>query len=338
MSGIRTSTSFRALAGVVTAGLVATSVGLVAAPVVADPAPAATSISIRALKPAIAPGRTDTIVGSLHVRGGSAAGRPVALEARAKGESAFTPVGTATAGEKGGVRLTVKPEVTTRYRWHYAGAPDARPRVSGVALVKVRTPQHPAKRLGTTLSVRAVHPSVAPGGRTVVRGILRSGRTALRGRQVVLLARTSAQQAWQFRRVQRTARDGHVRFTVRPSTRTAFRLSFAGTTTFRPAKSAVVRVGVRKGAPSSLSIRGRDVAQGFAVSGQLRAARHAVRNAPVTLQTLDAGTSAWADTATKRTGRHGGVRFVRPSAPGASYRLVYAGGRFASSTSATLTD
>ena len=229
--------------------------------------------------------------------------------------------------------------MTTRYRWHYAGATDARPRVSGVALIKVRTPQHAAQRLGTTLSVRAVRPAVAPGGKTVVRGILRSGRVELRGRKLVLLSRTSAQKSWQFRNVKRTARDGHVSFTVRPRTRTAYRLAFAGTNTFRPAKSAVVHVGIRKGAPSSLSIRGRDVPKGFAVSGQLRAA-----GARRPQRGRDPADPRHGD---RDVGRHGHAahrpqrrRPVRaPQRPGRRATVwCTPGSRFASSTSATLTD
>ena len=97
--------------------------------------------------------------------GGSAAGRAVALEARTTGEDVFTPVGTATADAKGGLILVVRPEVTTRYRWHYAGAADARSRFSGEAVVRVRTGEHPARRIPTTLSIRAMKPIVAPGGR-----------------------------------------------------------------------------------------------------------------------------------------------------------------------------
>ena len=128
-------------------------------------------------------------------------------------------------------------------------------------------------------------------------------------------------------------------FTVRPRTRTAYRLAFAGTGTFRPAKSAVVHVGIRAGAQSSLSIRGRDVAKGFAVSGQLRAQGHAGPER--------GGDAADADDADDLDvdghrhgphGRNGFVRFVRPSAPGTQYRLAYVGTRFAASTSATLTD
>ncbi|KQW53507.1 hypothetical protein ASC77_04290 [Nocardioides sp. Root1257] len=430
----RTSRS-ATLVGAVVAALVTTALGTVGAPSVASTsAPAATSISIRTLQPSVAPGDSGVVAGNLHVDGASPAGRPVALEAQATGEQGFTPIGTATAGEQGGVRLTVAPEVTTRYRWHYAGADDARPRISGVAVVKVRAPNGPGRRLPTNLSVRAVRPVVTPGGKDVVRGTLRAGTTRLRGKYVVLLSRTTAQQGWQYRNGERTDRQGLVTFTVRPKVRTTYRLAFAGTANFKPVKSGVVTVGVRQvvsiaadpqridpgssstvtgtvtyaaspvagvtvdllsrtvrpkaawavaqttttaadgtvsftvtpltatryrlrahaaadlpggssrvveigvRAPSSLSIRGRDVPQGLAVTGQLRAQRHSVKGALVTLQTYDSGTATWTVVDQQRTARNGSVRFVRPSAPGTDYRLAYAAGRFAASTSATLTD
>ncbi len=59
------------------------------------------------------------------------------------GTDEFTPVGGAVAGPHNGVREDVSPAVTTRYRWHYAGDADTRPSYSGVATVRVRTPQHP---------------------------------------------------------------------------------------------------------------------------------------------------------------------------------------------------
>jgi hypothetical protein len=427
----------RSLAGAVAAALLCSSLGVLGAagPAAASAAaaPAATSISIRALQPSIQPSETGTIAGNINVPGRSAAGRSVALEARAAGEDVFTPVGTATAGNKGGLTLDVHPEVTTRYRWNYAGAADAQPRYSGVAVVRVRTGEHPGRRVPTTLSIRAMREIVAPGGSAVVRGTLFAAKRGIRGRYVVLLARTATSNGWQFRDGQRTGRDGRAVFTVHPRTQTTFRFAFAGTKNFRPVRSGTVQVDVRPtvtiaaeprvdpaastevtgtvvwngsavagatvdllarvvgergpwtvtgigttdaaGAisttvapevktryrlrvrplaglptgvsrvikvgvrtPSSLSIRGEDVADGFAVSGELRSDRNAVRNAVVTLQTYDQASSTWSDIGTARTNRTGVATFVRPSAPGTDYRLLYVGKRFATSTSATLTD
>jgi len=424
----------RSLVGSIAAALLFSSLGVLGAAGPATAVPAATSISIRSLKPTIQPSETVTIAGNMAVTGGSAEGRAVALEARTAGEDVFTPIGTVTADAKGGLLLVVRPEVTTRYRWHYAGAADARPRLSGEAVVRVRTGEHPARRAPTTLSIRAIKPMVAPGGKNVVRGTLRSAKSGLRGRYVVLLARTATSNGWQFRAGQRTKRLGQAIFTVRPGTDTTYRIAFAGAKNYQPSRSGIVSVGVRPvvtiaadppsvdpgsrtvvtgtvtrsgsavagatvdllakpvgskggwtvvgtgstatdgsvsivatptadaryrlrvnpaaGLPaawsrvievdvlpaSSLSIRGEDVAAGFAISGQLRAQGNPVGDAVVTLQTYDPATKTWTDTDTAHTSSTGVAQFIRPSAPGTDYRLAYVGKRFASSTSATLTD
>src|SRR6478672_1428329 len=166
--------------------------GVVALPALhasADPGLAATSLSIRAVHGAVRPGGSDTIAGSLAVAGsGSAAGRTVTLEARPMGSADFVPVGDTTARTHGGLRESVTPDVTTRYRWHYAGDTDARPSYSGVVSVRVRTPHHPANRINTSLSIRAVHRVENLGGADVVRGRLRAGRVALRHRPVILVS------------------------------------------------------------------------------------------------------------------------------------------------------
>src|SRR5262245_25246483 len=81
-----------------------------------------TSISIRVEPGTVAPGGAATVRGHLRVPGGSAAGREVGLEAKATGETDFLPIGTVVAGPNGGLVISVQPEVTTRYRWRYAGA------------------------------------------------------------------------------------------------------------------------------------------------------------------------------------------------------------------------
>jgi hypothetical protein len=204
---------------------------------------ATTSLSIRAVHPAVKPGDSDRIAGALAVSGpATAAGRTVTLEARPKGTTGFTPVAEATAGDRGGIRASVTPDVTTRYRWHYAGDTDARPSTSGVATVRVRTPQHRGHRLATSLSIRAVRHLVRTGSVDVIRGRLRAGRIPLRGRRVVLDSRTADQTTWTFDGVHRTHRRGVVAFRVEPATDTAYRLVFLGTPLLRPARSAVVRV------------------------------------------------------------------------------------------------
>jgi len=399
----------------------------------ADPGPAATSLTIRALHGGVRPGGTDTITGALFVAGpGTPAGRTITLEARPMGTDEFTPVGDATAGARGGVRLAVMPDVTTRYRWHYAGDTDTRPSNSGVVRVRVRTPQHPPTRINTTLSIRALHHVVRLDGADVVRGRLKAGRVPLRHRPVILVSRTSGTDSWTFEGVHRTQRMGGVSFTVEPDARTAYRLVFLGTALLQPAKSGTVHVVPRpdvtiaatpaqidrgetttvtgsvtdEGAPvagstvkllarvagtrhahlvgttttaadgtvsftdsplrstvyhlrlvgaagvpgalsdaahvqvsrpSSLSIRGKATAAGFAVSGVLKGGGHPLAHRAVTLLEQAPGSATWTEAGTHRTNRSGFVRFLEPQVPGTGYRLAYAGGpRFASSTSGTV--
>lgn len=324
----------RGLRGHVAATLVATSlvgIGAVggasgasagastAAPVAA---PAATSISIRAVQPTITVGRSGTLVGNLQVEGLSAEGREVALEARAKGEGAFTPVGTALAGVRGNLRLEVRPEVTTRYRWSYAGAEDAQARTSGVATLRVRTTQQPARRLSTTLSARAVRGVVTPGARSVLRGTLRSGERVLAGRSVVLLSRTATQRSWQFRTGRATGSEGQVAFRVRPKVRTTYRLAYAGSAVFRPTTSAVVEVDVRPTVSIMVEPPEIEAGESTLVGGTVVHGPSPVAGASVELRARAvAPGERWGTVDTGTTAADGTVSFtVRPDGP-TRYRL-----------------
>ena len=88
---------------------------------------------------------------------------------------------------------------------------------------------------------------------------------------------------------------------------------------------------------SVLAIRGTKAPEGFVITGRLVADAEPARRAEVALQAYDATTATWRALASGRTNARGRVRFVQPITPGASYRLVYDGPEFASSTSATLT-
>jgi hypothetical protein len=207
---------------------------------------AATSLSIRAVHGAVRPGGSDTIAGSLAVAGsGSAAGRTVTLEAKPMGSDDFVPVGDTTARSRGGLRESVAPDVTTRYRWHYAGDTDARQSYSGVVRVRVRTPHHHGNRINTSLSIRAVRHLESLGGADLVRGRLLAGHVALRHRPVILVSRTGDSTTWTFEGVHRTHRLGVVRFRVQPAADTAYRLVFLGTQLLQPATSGVVRIASR---------------------------------------------------------------------------------------------
>ena len=91
-----------------------------------------------------------------------------------------------------------------------------------------------------------MRPVVGADGSGVVRGNLRAGRAQLRGKYVVLLARSASGGNWQYRNGQRTDRQGLVSFRVRPQVRSAYRLAFAGTDRVRPVRSGTVEIGVRQ--------------------------------------------------------------------------------------------
>jgi hypothetical protein len=242
-----TSMSMVRLGGAAVALVAAAGGTLVTAPAQASTAtaPDPSSISIRTLRASVAPGATDTVTGDLAVGGGSAAGRSVTLQAHTPGQSGYVPVGSVASGANGGLSLQVTPEISTLYRWHYDGATDARPSSSGVVRVDVTAGQHHGNRLGTTLSVRALHRVVGPDGFATVRGRLRSGRTGLPNRQVQLLAHRVGEGEWHFVTAQPTGGRGAISFRVSPDQPTRYRMQFLGSQVFRPTHSGVVTIAVR---------------------------------------------------------------------------------------------
>ena len=271
-----TSSTARVVVGA--AVLAAAAIGTVATPgtahgadatsaVVATP-PATTVISIRALTSRVAPGADATIRGNLQVSGPVArGGRPVVLEARPSGEQGFTPVASVTSTETGLLRTTVQPEVSTRYRWSYAGSTDAGPRVSGTVPVRVGESTGTPRRAGTTLSVR-FRPS--PGRTTdVVRGRLVAGRAVQPRRAVVLLTRSPGQQTWSFAGSRRTDARGVARFTVAPATSASYQLRYLGSRTSRPAASGVVQVAPRPAVSAAASASTVLEGTGAAITGSV---------------------------------------------------------------------
>ena len=242
MSSRRTSV----LRLVVAAAAVSTAaVGTITAPAQATQA-AESTLSIRVPHPRIEAGDTTRVLGDLHVRGlADQSGRTVTLEARPQGATDFTPVGTSVSGPRGGVSLEVTPAVTTRYRWSYAGAEDARPSRSGIARVVIVADQHHGPKIPTSLSIRAAHRIVGPDGSDLVRGRLRTHGIGLRNRVVSLLTRTAADPTWQVVGQDLTDTLGAVRFPITPTSPAAYRLVFEGTPVFRRSHSGIVQIGVR---------------------------------------------------------------------------------------------
>ena len=231
---------------VVAAAAVSTAaVGTITAPAHAAQV-AESTLSIRVPHPRIEAGDTTRVRGALHIRGPlDPSGRTVTLEAKPQGATDFTAIGTTVSGPHGGVGLEVAPTVTTRYRWHYAGAEDSRPSKSGIARVVIVADQHQGHKIHTSLSIRAAHRVVQPDGHALVRGRLRTHGIGLRNRVVDLLTRTTADPTWQVIGQDLSDRAGAVQFPLTPTGPAAYRLVFNGTAMFHRSHSGIVRIGVR---------------------------------------------------------------------------------------------
>jgi hypothetical protein len=306
--------------------IAATAAGLAVAPVVtshaAAPERAATSLSIRAVHPAVRPGGTDTVTGHLGVAGDlSPAGRSVTLEARPMGADSFTPVATDTAGDRGGLRESVMPDVTTRYRWHYAGDTDTRPSVSGIATIRVRTPHHPAHRIATSLSIRAAHRVVNTQGTDRIVGHLRARRVPLAHRIVILVSRTSDDDSWAFEGAHRTRRLGAVDFRVSPDENTAYRLVFLGTGLLRPSRSAVVRIGARPDLTIAADPTRIDRGGSTTISGVASDDGAAIAGATIKLLARKAGSHRLRAVESGTTAADGSIAFTESPKVTTSYRL-----------------
>ena len=275
---------------VIAAAAVSTAaVGTITAPAHAAPV-AESTLSIRVPHPRIEVGDTTRVLGDLHVRGlTDQGGRTVTLEAKPQGATEFTPVGTSVSGPQGGVDLEVAPTVTTRYRWAYAGAEDARPSKSGTARVVIVAEQHHGPRIQTSLSIRATHRVVDPDGHAVVRGRLRTHGIGLRNRVVDLLTRTASDPTWQVIGQDLSDQVGAVEFPITPTAPAAYRLVFEGTTLLRASHSGIVRIGVRPVVTATAAPDWINPGETTTVSGVATLAGQPVAGASVDLLARPAG-------------------------------------------------
>ena len=286
-----------------------------------------TTISIRVTDKRVDAGESSKVRGNLNIKKSSAEpGKVVTLEARADGETGFTAVGTAVAGPKGGIKLAVTPPTTTRYRWFFPGDQDTRASRSGVARIVVGPGQGDGSgpnRLKTTLSIRATDRPVDADGDSLVRGKLLARGIDVPHRHVLLLARP---QGGQFAPVamQRTDRDGVVRFPVSPTVKTAYRLKFEGSQLLRPSRSGVVRVGVRPVVSASATPSAIDPGEVTTVSGVVTYEGGPYVGATVDLVARNAKKkkAKFAVVATGTTDAAGAVSFDQSPSRTTVYRLV----------------
>ena len=178
-------------------------------------------------------------------------------------------------------------------------------------------------RLKTTLSVRATERPVDANGGSIVRGKLLARGIQIPNREVLLLSRTTGNQ-FAVVAMQRTDRDGVVKFPVTPTVKTAYRLKFDGTQLLRPSHSGVVRVGVRPVVSISATPTAVDPGEVTTVSGVVT-----YEGAPYVGATVDlVGRKAkkpnakLAVLATGTTDVNGAVSFEQSPTRSTVYRLV----------------
>lgn len=288
---------------------------------------APTSISIRAVKPAVLPGAATSVRGRL--RGEPQAGlgrRRVVLLAKSAGAGVWQFHDARRTDRAGQVHFLIRPRTHTQYRFTFAGTSAYRASRSGVADVRMRP----------VVTIAADPVLLDPGESTSITGAVAAETGPLVGATVDLLAReVGSGAAWLVVASTTTAADGSVSLLAAPSETTAYRLRVNATGDVPAGRSGAVRVAIRSA--SSLAIRGATTPEGFVITGRLVANAEPVRDATVTLESYDAAAATWRALGSATTDARGRVRFLQPMSPGASYRLVYDGPRFASSTSATLT-
>lgn len=319
MSSRRTSVMTLVVAAVAVS---TAAVGTISAPAHATQTHEST-ISIRIPHPRIEAGDSTRVLGDLHIRGPQdPSGRTVTLEARAQGATGFTPVGTTTSGPHGGLSMDVAPAVTTRYRWFFPGAEDARPGKSGIARVVIVADQHHGHRIPTSLSIRAAHRIVGEDGRDLVRGRLRTHGIGLRHRVVDLLARTAADPTWQVIGQDLTDRAGVVQFPLRPNAPAAYRLVFEGTPVFRPSHSGIVRIGVRPEVTAVAAPDSVNPGETTTVSGVATLAGQPLSGATVDLVARAAGHHGRSVVGSGTTAADGSVAITDTPTVTTVYRLV----------------
>ena len=272
-----------------------------------------TTLSIRAVHRLVGPDGEDTVRGRLRTHHVGLPHRLVVLLARSAAAPQWQAVDTGQTDGTGLVAFDVSPLTTTRYRLAFLGTRLLAPSHSGVVRVGVRP----------LVTIAADPTRIDPGGSTTVSGTVTFQGLPLVGATVDLQARSKHARRFEVVGSGITGTDGSVAISDSPDGTTAYRLLVRRGTAQPRAVSESVRVHVRKA--SALAIVGRHTDEGFAVTGVLLGRGQGIPAATVTLLAQAAGGTTWAAVDSKRTKRHGRVRFEQPSAPGTSYQLSFAG-------------
>jgi len=200
-----------------------------------------TALSLSADPPVLPAGEPATVTVRLARRsaqGPPLPGQTVSLSVSGDGFTWSEPVGHVT-GPQGSIELHVQPDAVLYYRADYGGRFGVySPSTSEVVRIDVVTP------LATSLTAAASNATPAWGKSATITGRLlhaAPGWSALPGQHVFLQTLRSGR--WDESAETTTTEDGFVRFVVRPSSRTSYRLRYEGERwTYRPSTSGVLVV------------------------------------------------------------------------------------------------
>lgn len=98
----------------------------------------------------------------------------------------------------------------------------------------------------TTLSIKNKPIAYSKHHASTISGVLGDERTRVAGETITLESRTSKHPKWTADGTMVTDSNGSVSFTVAPTTRTQYKLVFAGDSTFRHSASNVITIKVAK--------------------------------------------------------------------------------------------
>jgi hypothetical protein len=195
--------------------------------------------------------------------------------------------------------------------------------VAGTANASVSAP-----RKATTLSIVEARTSITAGQTDTIAGVLRSHRTPLAHRAIVL-DRLEGRQ-WRAVQAKYTGKFGGVDFVVKPAATSAYKLVWQGGPNYAPTHSAIAIVRVRKAVVKTPTALAETVSAGTItagstamVKGVLTADAKAVPNHLVWLDTFSGGKLH--ALRARVTDKAGDVTFTVKPAATTTYELVYHG-------------
>jgi hypothetical protein len=199
-----------------------------------------TQLSVSVAKGSITVGQSDTIGGYLHAGKTPVAGRIVILDRWNSTTKKWSAIEAKFSGRAGKVAFGVDPKSTTWYVLEFNGGPIYKATHSAEVRVVVK----PFVKTPTTVVAWAKTYSIKAGATDAFHGFLTVTKSdkALAYQWVWLDTVVSGKL--HHLRAFKTAKDGHVSFTVKPAATTTYELQYLGTRVLAPSVSNAVTITV----------------------------------------------------------------------------------------------